>query len=255
MENTKNDQAFTVWAIIITLVIIAGTAYFVMRRSTGSSAGQDLAAVPTDNTAPATAPSAANPTTPAAAQAVDIAKVNTAGEPFVGSAKAPVTIAVWLDYQCPFCKSLDESVLSSVMSDYVNSGKVKIIYKDFVFLGPDSQTAALIGRAVWEAAPTKFYDWNSAMFAHQDSENSGWGSQADILALTKTISGIDEAKVEKLLAANSAKYQQAIDADKAEGSAFGISGTPATIIGQQLIVGAQPYSAIKPVIDAEVAKQ
>ena len=103
------------------------------------------------------------------------------------------------------------------MSDYVKTGKVDSV-KGFRFLCPDSQTAALVARAVWAVAPTKFADWYTAMFAQQDGENSGWGMQSDIFALTKTISGIDEAKVEQLFAANTAKYQAAIDADKAEGA-------------------------------------
>lgn len=246
MEQDKNDQTFTVWAIVITLAIIGGTVYFLMSQHPGGQ-GQGLATVPANITPPAP------PSNPAAAQPVDIANVNTAGEPFIGNPKAPVTIAMWFDYQCPFCKSLDESMMPSLVADYINTGKVKFVYKDFAFLGPDSQTAALIARAVWDAAPQKFYDWNSAMFAHQDGENSGWGNKDDILALTKTISGIDESKVEQLLAANSDKYQQAIDADKAEGPAFGVNGTPALIIGKQLVIG-QPFSAIKPLIDAEVAK-
>ena len=47
-------------------------------------------------------------------------------------------------------------------------------------------------------------------------------------------------------------YQKLMDADKAEASSFGINGTPGTIIGKQLIAGAQPYSGVKTTIDAEI---
>jgi protein-disulfide isomerase len=181
-------------------------------------------------------------------QAVDISKVKTAGDPFVGDPNAKVTIAYWFDYQCPFCKRFDEDAIVQIMNDYVKTGKVKIVFKDFQFLGADSQTAGLAERAVWDVAPDKFYAWHKAMYDKQDSENSGWGNKADILALTKSV-GIDSAKVEQLMTSKATEYQKAMDADKAEGGAFGINGTPGTIIGKNLISGAQPYAAVKQLID------
>lgn len=181
-------------------------------------------------------------------QAVDIAKVKTAGEPFVGNPNAPVTIAYWFDYQCPFCRRFEEDAMTQVMNDYVKTGKVKVVFKDFQFLGPDSQVAGLAERAVWEVAPDKFYDWHKAMFDKQDGENSGWGNRTDILALTKSL-GIDSVKVDQLMTSKATEYQKAMDADKAEGESFGINGTPGSIIGKNLISGAQPYAAVKQLID------
>ena len=114
----------------------------------------------------------------------------------------------------------------------------------------DSQVAALAARAVWEAAPDKFYDWHRAMFDHQDEENAGWGTKDDIIALTKTIPGIDAAKVEQLMTDHAKDYQKEVEADGAEGAVMGISGTPGAIIGKQLILGAQAYERYKTAIDA-----
>jgi len=138
--------------------------------------------------------------------------------------------------------------MTQLMKDYVNTGKVKVVFKDFQFLGPDSQTAGLAERAVWEVSPDKFYTWHKAMYDKQDNENGGWGNKADILALTKSL-GIDSVKVEQLMTSKAADYQKAMDADKAEGGAFGINGTPGSIIGKNLISGAQPYAAVKQLID------
>jgi protein-disulfide isomerase len=181
-------------------------------------------------------------------QVVDISKVKTAGEPFFGNPNAPVTMAYWLDYQCPFCRRFEEDAITQIMNDFVKTGKVKIVFKDFQFLGPDSQIAGLAGRAVWEVAPDKFYEWHKAMYDKQDNENSGWGNKADILALTKSL-GIDSVKVGELMASKATEYQKAMDDDKTEGGAFGINGTPGSIIGKNLISGAQPYSAVKQLID------
>ena len=221
-------------AIIISGVLIAGAVYLGTSKGTNTVAvnnqqGQQAAQQPVG-------------------VAVDIAKVKTQGEPFVGSPNAPVTMAYWFDYQCPFCKRFDEDAVAQLMTDYVKTGKVKIVFKDFQFLGPDSQTSGLAERAVWDVAPDKFYAWHKAMYDKQDSENSGWGNKADILALTKSL-GIDSAKVEQLMTSKATEYQKAMDADKAEGGSFGINGTPGTIIGKNLISGAQPYSAVKQLID------
>ncbi len=221
-------------AIVIAGALIAGAVYLGTSKGASTTAG--------NNTQPQQV--AQQP----AGQAVDISKVKTAGEPFVGNPNAPVTMAYWFDYQCPFCRRFEEDAMTQLMKDYVNTGKVKVVFKDFQFLGPDSQTAGLAERAVWEVSPDKFYTWHKAMYDKQDNENGGWGNKADILALTKSL-GIDSVKVEQLMTSKAADYQEAMDADKAEGGAFGINGTPGSIIGKNLISGAQPYTAVKQLID------
>jgi protein-disulfide isomerase len=186
---------------------------------------------------------------PPPAPTSDISKVNLEGEPFIGDANAPVVMAYWFDYQCPYCKQEEENVLPQLIKDYVDAGKVRIVFKDFAFLGPDSQTAGVAARAVWEAAPDKFRDWHRAMFDHQDDENAGWGNKDDVIALTKTIPGIDIAKIEELMTNRAADYSKAMEADATEGNAQGVGGTPSFLIGKHMIVGAQPYQSLKAAID------
>ncbi|HRH24514.1 MAG TPA: thioredoxin domain-containing protein, partial [Candidatus Paceibacterota bacterium] len=102
--------------------------------------------------------------------AVDIKNLSIGSSPVLGSATAPVTMAVWFDYQCPFCKKYDMETVAQVYANYVESGKVKIVLKDFQFLGSDSDAAALFARAVWDAYPDKFYPWFQAMMEAQDDE-------------------------------------------------------------------------------------
>lgn len=196
---------------------------------------------------------AQQPAGEAATSTADITKINQEGVPFIGDPKAPVVLAYWFDYQCPFCRESEEKVMPQLVADYVKPGKLKILFKDFAFLGPDSQTAALAAHAVWEVAPDKFYDWHKAMFDHQDDENAGWGKKEDILALTKTIPGIDAAKVEQLMTDHATDYKKAVDADVAEGNAMGINGTPGVVVGKKLIVGLQPYDQFKGAIDGELS--
>lgn len=191
--------------------------------------------------------------------AVDIKDVKTDNEPFIGSASAPVVMAFWSDYQCPFCKAFEvggvpqittASVLPTLIKQYVDTGKVKIVFLDFPFLGNDSNTGAEYGRAVWELYPSQYFAWRTAMYKAQDAEGDvGFGNAATIDKLDATIPGIDAAKVKALVVAKKDSYDKVIQADLQEGTAMGVTGTPAFIIGKTLISGDEPLSAFTPVID------
>jgi len=228
-------------AIIVAGVMISGTILWSNKQFLDVARLAYSASPSAEESAAAVAP----PPPPAA----DIAKVNLEGEPFIGDTNAPVVVAYWFDYQCPYCRQEEENVFPQLIKDYVEAGKVRIVFKDFQFLGPDSQTAGLAARAVWEVAPDKFRDWHKAMFDHQDDENAGWGKKDDILALTRTIPGIDAARVESLMTSRQADYDRVMQADAAEGNAMGVGGTPSFLIGKQMIVGAQPYGQLKAAID------
>lgn len=231
--NTEQKNSFTApSAILLGAIIIALAIVWALH--------------PSATTSPTTAAqNVANPS----AQAVDISNVKTAGEPFVGDASAPVTIAYWFDYQCPFCKQDEETALPQVIKDYVNTGKVKIVFKDFPFLGPDSETLSIAARAVWAVAPSQFYDWHKAIFDAQGEEGSGWASQSEIMSVTTQVLGAsDAAQVSSLMTSQATTYENEIAADKAEGTSFGVNGTPAMIIGKQLLVGAEPTSSIEAAI-------
>ncbi len=191
----------------------------------------------------------AQPAATPAATAVDAKNVKTDGEPFIGQANAPVTIIEWSDYQCPACNQFEISTLPQVIVDYINAGKVKIVFKDFAFIGNDSITGGEYGRAIWKLYPDKYFAWRTAMYNAQDQENAGFGNTASIDKLDATIPGIDAAKVAADVKANASTYQALMDADKAEAGKLGVNATPSFIIGTQLIQGAYPYATFKAAID------
>lgn len=146
--------------------------------------------------------------------------------------------------------------MPQLISEYVNTGKVKIVFKDYQFLGPDSQTLGQYSRAVWATTPDKFYQWHKAIFDNQGTEKTGWATQDKILSITTSVLGVsDTSKVAALVKSDGAEYQKEMDADKAEGSADGVTGTPAMIIGKQLVSGAVPYAQIKSAMDAALASK
>lgn len=188
------------------------------------------------------------------APTVNIENVDTENEPFWGSLEAPLVLAYWSDYQCPFCKRFESQTLPALKQKYIDTGKLRLVFKDFQFLGPDSQTAGIIGRAVWEQVgqtnPKIWWEWQKAMFARQDAENAGWGNEADILDLAADIPGIDIEALKTALKQNRQDYQKEIDEDRAEGARFGIGGTPGFIIGDRQIAGARSIQVFEQVIES-----
>jgi protein-disulfide isomerase len=193
------------------------------------------------------------------APSVNIKDVKIGGAPFIGEANAPVTIAFWSDFQCPFCKAVEVGgipqipitpALPDIIKNYVDTGKVKIVFLDFTFLGEDSVTAALYNRSVWNLYPSAYFAWRTAMYEAQDEEQDiGFGDAASIDKLNATIPGLDAKKIAADVKVNRSVYQAAVDADKAEAQKIGVNATPSFVIGTQLIPGAVPYATLKAVID------
>lgn len=193
--------------------------------------------------------------------AVDIKDVKIeANDPYIGDKNAPVTLVVWEDYQCPFCKAVEvghpqiptKPAMPDLVRDYVDTGKLRIVFKDYAFLGDDSKMAALYDNAVWKLYPEKYYTWREAMYKAQDEEHAGFGTETTILALIKKIPGMDSAKLKADVTANVEAYTKEIDEDRAEGSSFGINGTPGFITGKVLIPGAVGIEEFKAAIDPQL---
>ena len=235
------SNLYTPAAIVLAGILIGGGLMFGLRGN---------------SSAPATG--ATQPTV-----AVNIKDVKTAGEPYIGSADAPVTLAFWSDFQCPFCKAFEVGgvpqipgapALPDIVKNYVNAGKVKIVFKDFAFLGNDSITAGEYGRAIWHLYPDQYFAWRTAMYTAQDAEgDTGFGNAATIDALIKSqFAKMDDAAIKADITKNKTAYDAAMQADEAEGQSFGITGTPGFITGTQEIDGAQPFAAFQAVIDPQL---
>lgn len=195
---------------------------------------------------------------------VDINNVATDGNPFIGQADAPVVIAFWSDFQCPFCKAAEtggvpqipvEPAIPQIDETYIKTGKVKLVFMDFAFLGKDSLDAALYNRAVWKLYPELYYTWRTAMYEAQDEEgDKGFGDAASIDALNATISGLDADAIATDVAENGATYRAMVERDMQEARKVGIDATPSFVIGNQVIAGAYPFSKFQTVIEAELAQ-
>lgn len=180
----------------------------------------------------------------------------------LGHADAPLTITYWYDYQCPFCKTVDvggdpripiQPSIPTIISKYVNTGKVKLIFKSFPFLGADSTTGAEYAHAIWKLYPEKFFDWHTAMMQVQDAEgDQGFGNAETIDILISLIPGIDDAKVKQYIIDNKDTLDATISAEQKDGSNHGVTGTPGFRIGTKQIDGAQKPQAFIDAIESQL---
>jgi protein-disulfide isomerase len=195
-----------------------------------------------------------------AAKKVNVKDVQTDGAPFIGRADAPLTMAFWSDFQCPFCKAVEvggvegiplEPAIPTIIKDYVDTGKLRIVFKNFAFLGDDSITAAEYDQAVWETYPNRYFEWRTAMYEAQDEEHGGFGNAASIDALNKKL-GLDAAKLKALVAQKKDVYAARMQAETQEGQKMGVQGTPGFIIGTKAIDGAQQLPAFIEAIESQL---
>ena len=232
-----NPALYTPLAIVVAGIIVAGAVLIIGHEGANATTTTDTST-----------------TQPSTTATVNADQVSSTGNPTIGDANAPLTIAYWFDYQCPFCKQNELTVMPQLIKDYVDTGKVKIVYKDFSFLGPDSDTLGHWGRAVWAVAPDKFEAWHKAVYDNQGEENTGWATSADIQKITASVlTAAQTAQVAQLAVADATQYQNAMNADKQEGTQDGVEGTPALLIGDQMVAGAETYAQVQAVINAQLA--
>lgn len=197
-------------------------------------------------------PSASNapvgaPTAPTPGQKVN---VSVGHLPVLGDKNAKVTVIEFADFRCPFCEQWFQQVEPNLIKDYVNTGKVKFAFRHYAFLGPASIVAANASECANEQG--KFWDFHDYLYKNQPPETDTSMYTTDNLTQVAGTLGMDTTQFKSCLSAN--KYQKNVDTDLQEGQKAGVNGTPTVFIDGQSIVGAQPYSNFKTIIDQELSK-
>ncbi len=188
----------------------------------------------------------------AAAPAAPTGPVNItlpSGAPMIGDANAKVTIVEFADFQCPFCGRFFTDTLPDLKTKYINTGKAKLYYQDFAFLGDESNLAANAAKCA--ADQGQFWQYHDYLFSHQNGENQGAFSAVNLKAFAKTL-GLDTSKFGTCVDSNA--HAADVTAETNEGKGYGVNSTPTIFIDGNMIVGAQPTATFEQAIDAELAK-
>ncbi len=160
-----------------------------------------------------------------------------------GDADAPVTIVEWSDYECPFCAKFYSETESLINEQYVKTGKVKLVYRDFpLSFHANAQKAAEAAECAGEQ--DKYWEMHDMIF-----EQGVQGGVAGFKQYAKSLS-LNSAKFDTCLDSGAMTTETQKDMD--DGAAVGIQGTPGFLINGKLVSGAQPFAVFKQVIDAEL---
>ena len=187
---------------------------------------------------------------------LDPSKISLKGEPALGAKDAPVTVVEFADYQCPFCRKFALNTFDQLKQDYIETGKVRFVYKDFPLeqLGhnqamPMAEAAYCAGeQGKYWAMHDKVYDEQQTIAPRSTAQFS-----SDKIPQWAEELGLNMEQFNQCI--NSDKYVEEIRGDLQEGQQLGVSGTPTFFINGKKLVGAQPYQAFKQVIDAELNNQ
>ena len=171
-------------------------------------------------------------------------QVSADDDPVMGDEDAPVTIIEFSDFQCPYCGKFFSDTLPSIEKYYVNTGKAKLVFRDFPLpIHPNAESAALAAECAHEQG--QFWAYHDYLFSNQaDLSDANYKKWAEDL-------GLDTAKFNDCL--DSKKYLSEVQADMADGQSYGVAGTPAFFINGKMVNGAQPYEMFQQEIDAALS--
>lgn len=183
-------------------------------------------------------------------------KISIDNDPIIGNPDAPITIIEFSDFQCPFCARFHTQTLPLIMNEYIQEGKVKLVFRDFPIqsIHPNALPASVAAECANEQS--KFKEMHDALFENQNE----WNNQetADALALFSqyaTEIKLDQEVFDACL--TSGKYIEEIRNDLEDGREYGVSGTPGFFVGNDQIgyvelKGAQPFESFKKIIDTQL---
>ncbi len=239
-------------AVIISLsVLISGGVIKIKGLNTNQAlnAAAPTAQVPTQQQA---VPQPTEDTTPK--------QVSVDDDPVLGDKNAPVTLVEFSDYECPFCKRHFDQTFSDLKKDYIDTGKVKLVFRDLPlpFHDPMATKEAVGANCAREqGGDTTYFKFHDEMFKRTTSNGNGLSDDK-----VKTIAvdlGLNTASFNSCYDAQKSKDE--VQKDSSDANSVGATGTPTFFIGKSStsgtitgtkLVGAQPYTAFKTIIDQQL---
>jgi protein-disulfide isomerase len=174
----------------------------------------------------------------------------------LGSPQAPVTLVEYADLQCPYCAHWSHETLPVLLHEYVETGRLRIVFHGLAFIGDDSDKA--LRTAIAAGQDDHLWDVVHGLYARQGAENSGWVSDALVGEIAAGVPGLD---VEQLLAT---RWESSITVEMNRAAAAatraGVQSTPAFQIGptggrlELVEVSSLGPDGIRPAIEAVLAR-
>ena len=172
-------------------------------------------------------------------------EVGADDDPVKGMKNAPVTIIEFSDFQCPFCERFFTQTLPLIEKNYIQTGKVRLVYRDFPLgFHENAEKAAEAAECADEQG--KFWEYHDKIFANQNAIGV-----SNLKQYAETL-GLNMEKFNSCL--DSGKMASEVKEDLKDGTKYGVTGTPSFFINGINLVGAQPYSVFEQIIKQEIEK-
>lgn len=184
------------------------------------------------------------------------ANVSFSGSPTMGKKDAPVTLVEFSDYQCPFCRRFFQTTLPAIKAEYIDTGKVRYVFRDFPLdqMHPQARKAAEAAHCAGDQG--KYWEMHDALFQNQQA------LQVEKLKAYARSLNLNAAAFDACL--DKGKYGTAVQKNYEEGVAAQIRGTPAFFVGKTrpdntiqgvLISGAHPIPVFRQEIERLLQQQ
>ena len=147
------------------------------------------------------------------------------GSPIIGNPSETITIVEWGDYQCTFCYKFHQSTLNTIKQDFIETGKVKLVFKDFPLNGPDSVLAAEAAYCAQDQG--KYWQYHDELYKNWGGERTGWVNRDSLDKFATTVS-LDLEKFDKCL--DDHKYLERVNQMYEFGKEIGIDATPSFLV-------------------------
>ena len=171
--------------------------------------------------------------------------------PILGSAEAQITIVEFGDYQCEMCYSWFHNTRGTIIDNYVDSGKVNIVFVDLAFLGRDSPIAAQATHCADDQG--KYWEYHSILYYKQEGIDNGWASKSMLKEYANELK-LDSDQFASCI--DSAKYAKNVQNSYNAAVKMKVSSTPTFYLFDhengmvEKISGAQPLSVFVKTIDS-----
>lgn len=189
-------------------------------------------------------------------QASPPVQISADDDPIIGNSDAPITIIEFSDFQCPFCARFYTQTLPLILEEYIEQGKVKLVFRDFPIqsIHPNALPASVAAECANDQG--KFREMHDILFEKQNEWNKLETTEA-LYVFSEYASSIqlDQKTFDSCL--TSGKHIPEIQNDLNDGRDYGVTGTPGFFVGNEKIgftelKGAQPFDSFKKIIDAQL---
>ena len=171
----------------------------------------------------------------------------------LGDEQANITIVEFADYQCPFCAKFHKETKDSLIQNFVETGKVKFLFKDLIVNDrPNDKASTLAAAASYCAAEQgKYWEYNDELYKNSQGENTGWVTKDNLKQFANNIRVPDLMRFSDCV--ESDKYNMIVSENDSLGKNIGLSSTPTFIFYNGTtpvaVQGAQPYELFEQIIN------